>query len=1119
MTRYRYRSSAPKPTNRIRSWLFRLALVGLVSLLGVQQFRSLLPSHIQSQIQSRLNESLSQLGLRGSIRAVEFMEGKGFRINDLRVENLATAQGGSANPLFEIYEGFVHAPATMANLVTGHVDVKAIEIRGAKLTITRSQTGEWDFQELIRRWQANQTTWQPEIALRFLESEIRIIDKSQTPEFVASIRDITLNIDPVVHQQKKLLQFTGSFSGAAISRVDFTAYLDPAGKTWFTDIRADQAKLSRDIFKLFPISLSSSFDDLQFLDGIVMLHGSADGDLIGKHPVRFRLQGEVRNLSVDDRRLPLPLRDCTIDFGITQNQLEISRATGHVGQGSFDISYHQPDLFSLDRWSAAGKLDQFPFSDKLYDWMPPSCRGFCRDFKPRGTSNIVFQMTQSADRLTRNIQSEITNMSFEFYKFPYLLKNCAGRVSLIDEDCEFEVESVDGSKRVQISGAAKNPGVNATYVIDVATNSDFPIDDQLIAALEPNPTVKKHVLAFRPLGHISGRGRFVKNRPDMAAPLKSIDIQLHNCTVRHRYFDYPIGSVNGLIRVRGIDCEFENVTGANGTARIRCDGSWNRTAGLDLRFLCSQVPLDENLRAALNPDIREIWNGFRPRGSVGLMKVDLQCLPNQPACDVTIEADLAAVSDQNELSQPAFDASNSISIYPEWFPYEIGQLTGKVEIGHGRVTLTDIKGLHRRTSVACQGDGVYSNESWSVSLKNLLVVSLKVDDELHTALPPSLAPAIEQLEFQGLLNVSGEMTLGGRLANRAASAPSQIGLVSFNSPGADPMSANSPLEATTQLLWDLRFDMNQSQMQLGLPVENVCGMIQLRGQYDGRTASCDGEINVDSLTLMGAQITNLRGPIWIDEQGVAAGTLASKHDGHAEPRQLVGNAFNGQVRFDGQRWADERGRFYFQASITDGNLKEIVSEFAPHLEQVDGRCFGAVRMSGEYSGVHTYRGEGTLRLRDAEIYELPVILSLVKILRVKEVNRTAFDTSDVDFTINNGSIDLNRIELIGDAFSLIGNGKVDFNHQIDLNFYSIMGRGRWYIPVVSELYRAGSQQVLWINVDGTCDEPKTHRNVLPQLNDTIRSLLEPPPSRAMSAPGWGPAEMPLGTPGNRPPYR
>ena len=142
---------------------------------------------------------------------------------------------------------------------------------------------------------------------------------------------------------------------------------------------------------------------------------------------------------------------------------------------------------------------------------------------------------------------------------------------------------------------------------------------------------------------------------------------------------------------------------------------------------------------------------------------------------------------------------------------------------------------------------------------------------------------------------------------------------------------------------------------------------------------------------------------------------------------------------------------------------------------------------------YSFRGEGTLQLRNAHIYELPPILSLLKILLpVKEVNRTAFDSCSVDFSIDGNHVDLERIELIGDAVSLIGNGEINFSRQLDLNFYSVLGRNRFYIPLLSEIYRAGSQQILWINIDGTLDQPNTNRHVLPQLNDTIRALMQPP---------------------------
>lgn len=130
-------------------------------------------------------------------------------------------------------------------------------------------------------------------------------------------------------------------------------------------------------------------------------------------------------------------------------------------------------------------------------------------------------------------------------------------------------------------------------------------------------------------------------------------------------------------------------------------------------------------------------------------------------------------------------------------------------------------------------------------------------------------------------------------------------------------------------------------------------------------------------------------------------------------------------------------------------------------------------------------------MRDAKIYELPVVLSLLKILKVRQVTRTAFDTSNVDFKVVGEDINFERIELLGDAISLIGNGRMNLDRDINLNFYSVMGRNRINIPVISDLYRASSQRILWINVDGTLDNPQTHRNVLPQINDSLRQLFQP----------------------------
>ena len=137
-----------------------------------------------------------------------------------------------------------------------------------------------------------------------------------------------------------------------------------------------------------------------------------------------------------------------------------------------------------------------------------------------------------------------------------------------------------------------------------------------------------------------------------------------------------------------------------------------------------------------------------------------------------------------------------------------------------------------------------------------------------------------------------------------------------------------------------------------------------------------------------------------------------------------------------------------------------------------------------------------IQLREAKIFELPLFLSMLKTLKVRPTDRHAFDTANMNFVIQGETIDFKKLEFLGDAVSLLGNGKMNLDWDIDLNLYSIIGRNRINIPLISELYRAGSQKALWINVTGKLDNPKTNRHVLPQLNDSLQQIFQPQQSFA-----------------------
>jgi hypothetical protein len=169
---------------------------------------------------------------------------------------------------------------------------------------------------------------------------------------------------------------------------------------------------------------------------------------------------------------------------------------------------------------------------------------------------------------------------------------------------------------------------------------------------------------------------------------------------------------------------------------------------------------------------------------------------------------------------------------------------------------------------------------------------------------------------------------------------------------------------------------------------------------------------------------------------------------------------------------------------------QLAKEFAPETREIVGHGSGSLVFSGLSSGTHRLNGEGMVRINNAKLYEVPFFLQLLKSLQVKTPDKTAFDEGSIDFSIQGSDIECHRIELNGDALSLIGNGRATLNQDLDLNFYTVLGRNNLYLPVLSDLVHAGSQQLLWISVKGTADKPQLKRETFRALNEAVRLLLE-----------------------------
>jgi hypothetical protein len=285
----------------------------------------------------------------------------------------------------------------------------------------------------------------------------------------------------------------------------------------------------------------------------------------------------------------------------------------------------------------------------------------------------------------------------------------------------------------------------------------------------------------------------------------------------------------------------------------------------------------------------------------------------------------------------------------------------------------------------------------------------------------------------------------------------------------------------------MQLDMEQAALDVGMPLEHVHGGIRLRGQSDGTTWRSLGDVAIDSAMWRGVQLTSVCGPLAMDAAGARFGAQAGA-DPQAAARRMTARVADGILEVDGSVAAGDAGAFAVTASLSNADLARVAGDMSGGPHHYQGRVHGGIEIRGSRAGTHSLVGRGQVKLTDADIYELPVTVALLKILRVKNPDRNAFTSSLVDFRIEGPHAYLDTIELSGDAISLVGNGEVDFDSQINLVLRPIMGEAETQLPAMKRLLGGASGQFVLVHVDGTVTEPTTSTEAFPTRAAAVQRL-------------------------------
>ena len=1010
-------------------------------------------------------------GLGVSVASARRVPGSGIELRDVVIRD---GEAADSPILVRVEEIFAACDTRLPDFITRTPQITSLEVRRLRLRAERQPDGYWNLSRLLP---LPGMGGGPAPPANIRDGSVEIIDPTHSEATPLTLRNIELTVEPEGQMNgvaatggTRGLHVRGSLAGDHLERVEIDGMLDPHSAAWDVRGAIEGLEFNPRLRTALPHEIGTLLAPLSTVRGRTYLgfhvkkgarspHAPPEENVARSatptvNDITFVVSGRIAEGRIDDARLPEPLSDVEATIRADNRGIVIQDLAARCGSTQLELDaeifgYTAGSPMRLDVVARQLEVQRVPVQS-----LPPALQKVYADFSPLGRVDLAAHLEFDGQTWRPEATIQCHDLSISYHRFPYRLVGGTGTIELKHDHLSARLKLLTGSQSVQCRAEVDRPGPAFSGWVEIQSEGAVNVDEKLMGALEPQ--FQRIVRAFRPRGTASFQGRLARN-PGEREIHRKLFITLHECSIQHERFSYPIDKVNGSLELTGRDWLFRNLTGRNDSAYIVGEGAWVADAAdgnpLRLQFTATDVPLADELRDALVPGARRLWDNLRPRGNIDHLTVGLRY--NAAERRMAVEV-------QGEKWPPGQNIEGrTLSIEPSWFRYRMDNLTGKIHYRNGLIELTGLSASHGRASIEAGGHAqVRGDGSCRLELTRLSADRLEADSDLLLALPPAVAQGLSRLAVNGPMNVLGTL---------AVTVPGQP-------------------EESPAIGWDLQCDVENGRLATITPVEHIHGGLRLIGESGSRGAFSRGELTVDSAVVRGVQLTQIRGPLLLDGQRIVFGSAAERDLAGRVPRSVTANVFLGQLSADGELLLTPAGDFGLRVGLENADLAAVVSELAPRQKGLSGKVFGLSNVAGTLEGIHTWRGSGQVRLRDADIYELPVMIAMLNLLSLKRPDRTAFNTADLDFRIEGDDLAFERINFNGDPLCLKGTGRLTGQRELDLKFHPQFGRDEQHLPIFRPLVSETSRQFMLVEVTGTLDKLRVDRRMLPSLDERLAEM-------------------------------
>jgi len=567
----------------------------------------------------------------------------------------------------------------------------------------------------------------------------------------------------------------------------------------------------------------------------------------------------------------------------------------------------------------------------------------------------------------------------------------------------------------------------------------------------------------------------------------------------------------GTMKLTEQSLAVHDLTGHLGPADMTGHGTVDWSAGpttLDMQASAANLKLNSDLYQILPAAAQRAWDSVHPAGTAD--------------ADLTFSGPISSLADHSPTPAPTtvpsiaptlapttahsagalVDASDSVptippsapsgsspthyslvllpksaSALPQAAPYQLDNVTGKLTVHDGAVTLENITARHGNATLAVAGTGT-ADGVWDLALK---LAGAPADADLLRAVPAPIADLLQSVKF------TGDVWLAVRklhITPHAPTAPGQptppaVASSANRPPNPSAAPADHPVDRPVDVDFDLVLHSDAAAMDVGVPLAQTDGTLTLAGSASaGNLQGLSGNIDIASATLASRQITRMKATITKaadqdiirlgDLQAlIAGGQMAGEIDLQPAPQNASGQ--NGPARYG------------IGLVIRDADVKQLTGEQG---DQVQGRLTASLLLQGDVNNPYSRQGRGDIAVTGQQMYRMPLVMGLFQITSMALPISSPFNEGTARYSVQGEKVIFDNIEIRSKETLMQGNGSIAYDtHQVSMTFFV---DSTWpKLPVVGDLITGARRDLLQIHVRGTLQDPQMSAGIANTFSTTI----------------------------------